>query len=151
MIPHLSLVILLIGVALSINSGRSIARRKHDAELAKRYGRRLPGLGHAAYLYMLFGLMLNIAALVFMRMANLSVKIILAPLEGGLIPVLEAVAATLVLIAASYVFFHKRYQGIDRPLTLEGRIVLRGLDLGDKARGKTVDKLTEKLKRRRNA
>ncbi len=151
MIPHLSLVILLIGVALSINSGRSIARRKHDAELAKRYGRRLPGLGHAAYLYMLFGLMLNIAALVFMRMANLSMKIVLAPLEGGLIPVLEAVTATLVLITASYVFFHKRYQAIDRPLTLEGRIVLRGLDLGDKARGKTVDKLAEKLRHKRSA
>ena len=151
MLFHLGLIILLAGVALSINSGRSIARRKHDAELAKRYGRRLPGLGHAAYLYMLFGLMFNIAALVFMRLANLSVKIVLAPLEGGLVPVLEAVAATLVLIAASYVFFHNRYQGIDKPLTLEGRILLRGLDLGDKARGKTVDKLAERLRHRRDA
>ncbi len=147
MIPHIGLLALLLGIALSVNSGRSIARRKHDADLAKMYGRKLPGLGHLAYLYMLFGLMLNIAALVFMRIANISIKIVFAPLEGGLLPVLEGLIVTLIVITASYVFFHDKYRDIKKPLTMEGRVVLRGLDLGDRAREKTVNKLANKLKR----
>jgi len=146
--PHLGTVMLVIGIFLSIGSGRSLARRKHDAELARRYGRRLPGLGHAAYLYMLFAFMLNTAAFVFMRIANLSLKLVLSPLEGGLTATIEAVVATLVIVVASYVFFHKRYQGVEKPLTPEGRIVLRGLDLGSKAREKTVDKLADKLRKK---
>jgi len=149
MFAHLGAMMLLVGLLLSANSGRSIARRKHDAELAERYGRRLPGLGHAAYMYMLFGLMFNIAALIFLRIASLSIKILLSPIEGGLIPVLEGVAATLVVMVASYMYFHRRYSGVNKPLTPEGRIILRGLDLGDKAREKTVDKLADRIRNAR--
>jgi len=53
---------LMLGAIFSINAGRNFARRIHDIELARKYGKRLPGLGLPAYVPIFFALVTNLVA-----------------------------------------------------------------------------------------
>ncbi len=124
---------LVFGVVMSINTGRRLAQRRHDAELVARYGRRLPGVGLVLYAYMTLAFILNVFSVLLFQVFASEAKLLLAVLTGSLASFVAGVVMTIVLIAGSYYFFRKRYEGVDRPLTREGRLALRGVDLGARA------------------
>ena len=124
---------LVFGVLLSVNTGRKLAQRKHDAELVARYGRRLPGIGLILYVYMMLAFIVNIFTVALIQMVTSEAKFLFALLTGSLTGFLAGTLMTIILIAGSYFYFRRRYEHVDRPLTREGKIALRGVDLGSRA------------------
>ena len=130
LIHLISTISLLIGVLLSVNAGRTLARRRHDLELARRYGRELPGLGIVVYIHMFLAFLFNLSALTLSQLVSGGVKLLVAVATGGFINFIASILLTILLIGGSYVYFSRRYRGVDKPLTREGRLALRGVELG---------------------
>ena len=124
---------LVFGVLLSVNTGRKLAQRRHDAELVARYGRRLPGLGLVLYVYMMIAFIVNIFTVALIQMVTSEAKFLFALLTGSLTGFLAGTLMTIILIAVSYFYFRRRYESVDKPLTREGKIALKGVDLGSRA------------------
>ncbi len=125
---------LLIGFLLAFRAGGKIAARRHDAELAKRYGRRLPGgLGLVFYLLVLASLLVNLTVVLAMTAVKAVLKLFLGAATGHLVGATGGVLITLAGLLTGYLYYSHRYSGVEEPLTREGRIALRGIQLGSRA------------------
>ena len=125
---------LLLGFLLAVNAGRGLARRMHDAELARRAGRRLPGgLGVVFYGSLVLAFLLNLAVLAFTQAVSLGAKTLVGVVTGHLSSPLLSLVITLAGLVTGYAWFASRYRGVEKPLTREGRLVLRGVKLGGSA------------------
>lgn len=135
---------LLLGFLLALNAGRGLARRMHDADLARRYGRSLPpGLGALFYIYFLLSFLVNLSVVALSQALSLAGKTLLGAATGHVSTVAISLAETLAGIAVGYLLFRRRYRGVERPLTREGRLALRGVELGKR----TGERLREGLGR----
>lgn len=116
-------VLFTIGTLLAINAGKGLAAKKHDAELAKRYGKQLSVFGLALYFYAL----LSIAFSLFSAIATKALSVSFKFFVGGLnvISILTGVVYPLVIMAVSYAAFRARYSRIDEPITREGKLAMK--------------------------
>jgi len=129
---------LLLGFLLAFRAGGKIAARRHDAELARRHGRRLPGgLGLVFYLLVLASLLVNLTVVLAMAAVKAVLKLFLGAATGHLVGAAGGVAVTLAGLLLGYLYYSHRYRGVEEPLTREGRIALRGIELGDRAASAT--------------
>jgi uncharacterized membrane protein len=133
-----------LGILLSINTGRRLARRSHDATLARKYGRSLPGMAHMVYIYMFIAFIFNTFSIVLMRFASTGIQLFISTIMHSIINTITGLVITTLLILVSYVFFSKHYENIEYPLTLEGKIALRGLGTIDSAKEKLKSKIRRK-------
>jgi hypothetical protein len=151
LLETIQLLGLLVGFLLALHAGRSLAMKSHDAELARRHGRRLPaGLGLAFYLLVLASLIVNILVLATTQALSLAAKALLGAATGNTSTIITSLLDTATGLATGYLVFSHRYRGIDSPLTREGRIALRGIELGTKTTEKleAAKKLPSGLKQR---
>jgi len=112
----------LVTVAASSLTGRSLARRIHDAMLARRLGGwlRIVAIGVMPLLVLLAAF--NIATIIAMRIASIPFTLLSALTGRGGLGSMVVSASVLV---ASIAFFSARYRGVDEPLTREGKLLLR--------------------------
>jgi uncharacterized membrane protein len=141
------LLLVMLGVLLSINTGRKLARRSHDAALARKYGRSLPGMAHIVYIYMFAAFIFNTLSIVFMRLASTGIQLFISSIMHSIISTITGLVLTTLLILISYIFFSKRYENVEHPLTLEGKIALRGLGAIDGAKEKLKSKIRKEKQR----
>ncbi len=134
LLQALQLARAVLGFLLAVNAGRGLARRMHDAELARRYGRSLPpGLGIVFYIYFILAFLVNLSVLAFTQALGLAGKALLGAATGHVFTVIASLAETVAGLVLGYVVFSRRYRGVEKPLTREGRIALRGVELGREA------------------
>jgi len=125
---------MVLGFLLAVNAGRGLAKRMHDADLARRHGRSLPrGVGSVFYLYLVLAFLVNLSVLAFTQALGLAGKTLLGAATGHVSTVLLSLAETLTGVAVGYIIFSRRYRGVEKPLTREGRIALRGVELSREA------------------
>ncbi len=118
---------------LSLNAGRRLAMRLHDLELARRYGRRLYGLGLIVYVYMFLGFAVTFMSIVATQLMSNAVKLFIGVLEGNIAAIVYSVIISAVSTVVGYIVFSRRYHNVERPLTREGKIALRGISIGEGA------------------
>jgi len=140
---HIGVVGLAVGVLLSLNAGRRLAMRLHDLELARRYGRRLYGLGFIVYVYMFLGFAVTFISIVATQLMSNAVKVFIGVLEGNIMAIVYSVIISAVSTVVGYIVFSRRYHNVERPLTREGKIALRGISIGESA----VSKVRKSLDR----
>ena len=137
---------LLVGFLLAFRAGGKIAARRHDAELARRHGRRLPGgLGHVFYILVLASLLVNLTVVLAMTAVKAVLKLFLGAATGHLVGAAGGVLVTLAGLLTGYLLYSHRYRGVEEPLTREGRLALRGIELGNRA-AQSTRRLTERGK-----
>ena len=77
--------------------------------------------------------LLNLAVLAFTQAVSLGAKTLIGVATGRLSSPLLSLVITLAGLVTGYALFASRYRGVEKPLTREGRLVLRGVELGGSA------------------
>ncbi|OWJ54825.1 hypothetical protein Pdsh_03675 [Pyrodictium delaneyi] len=119
---------MMFGAILSINAGRNFARRIHDIELARKYGKRLPGLGLLAYMSIFFALVTNLVAFAAGKTLASSISVLSGVIRDNISLTMLSALLTLLTTVVSYYVFYTRYRNVEEPLTREGKVALIGLN-----------------------
>ncbi len=116
-------VLFIVSTLLAINAGRGLAAKKHDADLAKRYGKQLSMFGLALYLYAIFSIVFSLFSTLATKTLSASLKVV----TGGSIlsTILTGIVYPLLVIGVSYAVFRARYSNVDEPLTREGKLAMK--------------------------
>lgn len=116
-------VMLALSTLLAINAGRSLAARRHDAELAKRYGRGLSFFGLALYFYAIFSIIFSLFSMVTVKSLTTSLRLLTT--GSSIAPIITGFIYPLLVTGASYAAFRARYRNVGKPLTREGRMAMK--------------------------
>ncbi len=111
-----------ISTLLAINAGKNLAAKKHDADLAKRYGKQLSIFGVMLYFYAIISIIFSLFSSLITKIFSTSLKLMVGGTD--LLPILTGVAFPLFVMVLSYVVFHAKYKGVNEPITREGRLVI---------------------------
>lgn len=116
----LGLIGVLIGILLSVNTGRNLARRRHDA-LLFRESIKIPLFNTMFYIMFIFLLIWNTFFICMMSTFTFSIKFIISMFN--LTNLLYSLVITGSEIIISFYVFSMRYRGLNKPLTREGKIM----------------------------
>lgn len=116
-------VLFAVGTFLAINAGKGLAAKKHDADLAKRYGKQLSMFGLALYFYAILSITFSLFSTLATKAFSVSLKLVV----GGLDPmsILTGIVYPLLVMGISYAVFYARYSKIEEPLTREGKLAMK--------------------------
>ncbi|GEM_PF-3088774 len=115
--------LLTVSTLLAINAGKNLAAKKHDADLAKKYGKQLSIFGVMLYFYAIISIIFSLFSSLVTKIFSTSLKLMVSGTD--LLPVLTGVAFPLFVMGLSYVVFHAKYNGINEPITREGKLAIR--------------------------
>ena len=110
-----SLALLAFGYLMAVLAGRGFARKVHDVKV---YGRGVLGL--PTYFALMMSYAFSVAAFALPKLFTLPVQVVMSGFD--VVGVVVGLAVTTLLTLISYVVFIRRYRGVAKPLTLEGRI-----------------------------
>ncbi len=116
-------VLFIVSTLLAINAGKSLAAKKHDADLARRYGKQLSMFGLTLYIYTIFSIVFSLFSTLVTKTLSASLKVI----AGGsvLSTILTGIVYPLLVIGVSYAVFRARYSNVNEPLTREGKLAVK--------------------------
>jgi len=118
----LDLISLMIGLILSYRSGKNLVKWKHDVVLAKEMNIwNSPAPDKLTYLVMLFGFLFTFTSLIFSNILSILIPMTLATLTSTL----ATFAISVAMIIAIYSVSKHKYKTIKKPLTLQGKIVIK--------------------------
>jgi hypothetical protein len=100
---------------MAVLAGRGFARKVHDVRV---YGRGVLGL--PTYFALMMSYAFSVTAFVLPKLFTLPVHVVVSGFD--VVGVVGGLAVTTLLTLISYVVFLRRYRGVTKPLTLEGRI-----------------------------
>jgi len=110
-----SLASLTFGCLMAVLAGRGFARKVHDV---RAYGKGVLGL--PTYFALMVSYAFSVAAFVLPKLFMLPAQVVVSGFD--VVGVVEGLAVTTSLTLISYAVFLRRYRGVAKPLTLEGRI-----------------------------
>lgn len=112
-----------VSTLLAINAGKGLAAKKHDAGLAKRYGRHLSMFGLALYFYAILSIIFSLISTLATKALSMSLKLFVGGVNAA--SVFMGVIYPLLVMGISYVIFRAKYSGVNTPITREGKLVMR--------------------------
>ncbi len=125
----ISPLLLVLNIVLSVKTGRDTAKLYHDIKLVKKtIGKGLPGIAYLPVLFMLLLIIcINICYLLLSKTITLMILGILAitrlvenPYTGFILSV--------ILITVLFIYYNRRYRGINKPSTKYARLMLEPYD-----------------------
>jgi len=131
-------ILFTIGTLFAINAGRSYARMLYDKEFLKTRDRGSTiSIGFVGYILIILSIVFNV---LFASMFEFF-KIGFNYYVGGLniLAAIEGTVYTFIVVALSTLLFKHCYHGINKPLTLQGKLAYRTL----KAKKRGEEKIEE--------
>ncbi len=116
-------VLFAIGTVLAINAGKGLAAKKHDADIAKRYGKQLSIFGLFLYFYAILSILFSLFSTMATKAFSMSFRLVVGGLD--IIYIITGIIYPLVVMGVSYTVFRSRYSTVGRPLTREGKLAIK--------------------------